>query len=138
MVITIYQKLSIGAIGAVCVSILKLINANFYLGSSRSEAIGAYLTFFGYVVLGMALGGLFWEDREVAQKTRKSAFLMGLLAPSILLAIIAKPPSIGGAIGTDGGKIPAVKSWIMDKLIPSVYAQEPHPDATQPTPPGVL
>jgi hypothetical protein len=59
---------------------------------------------------------------------------MGLLAPSILLAIISNPPNIGGlnTNGSDTSKIQtlpkkaALDPWrLLDKLITTAHAQEP-------------
>jgi hypothetical protein len=128
MMVSIVQKLMIAAIGAVCLSLLKLISAGFYLGASTPQAaLGAYLTYLAYVLLGMAVGAFFCEDSNVPEKTRKSAFLMGLLAPSILLAIISQPPNSGVLAGTDAGKIPTISMRIMDGLFPIAHAQTTTP-----------
>jgi hypothetical protein len=123
-----HGKLAIGALGALCLSILKLISANFYLNTDQPEvALGAYLTFGGYLVLGMAVGFLFGEDYPEAPKTRKSAFLMGLLAPSILLAIISRP--IGGK-ESDSGKtpeIPSIVGKVLNIVVPSAAAAPDFP-----------
>ena len=130
--ISTIQKLGLGAIGALCLGLLKLINANFYLGTTTSNvALGAYLTYGAYLILGMAVGTLFCEQFPTdANKTRKSAFLMGLLAPSILIAIITKP--IGGD-NEGGGKtqgIPSLPTTMVDFFVSSAYAQSPTPTAT--------
>jgi len=129
-----YQKLLIGGIGALCLSILKLINANFYLGSTNSAAVyGAYLTYLGYIILGTVVGFIFCEEQEDVQKTRKSAFLMGLLAPSILLAIIAQPISLKD---TDAGKTtqPPSLGSIIDIFATPVRAQTAQPADVSTTP----
>jgi hypothetical protein len=86
-------KVAIGAVGALCLSLLKLISANFYLAEvDYSTRVGAYLTFVAYLLLGMAVAAFLTDDHpNDLSKSKKSAFLMGLLAPSILLAIISKP-----------------------------------------------
>jgi len=53
----------------------------------------------------MAVGTVFCEDDQIAQKTRKSAFLMGLLAPSILLAIISQPLPANNSVLKDPSKV---------------------------------
>src|SRR6266404_4303815 len=123
-----YQKLSLGAIGALCLGLLKLISANFYLGAATSTvAIGAYLTYAAYLVLGMVVGTLFCEESADVNKVRKSAFIMGLLAPSILIAIITKP--IGGDEGGQGTTkpIPSLPTTMIDFLVAPAYAQSPTP-----------
>jgi hypothetical protein len=64
------QKVFVGAIGAICLGLLKLIGANFYLAAQPNEKLGAYLTTAAYVCLGMALGCLFCEDGVSPDKTR--------------------------------------------------------------------
>ena len=90
--LTKFQIARIGAIGGICLSILKLIEVKFYVGAeSSNEIIVGYLTYVSYVLLGMAVA-VYFSDRELpAQKLEKNALMMGLLAPSILIAIITKP-----------------------------------------------
>jgi hypothetical protein len=93
--ITNREKILIGGIGAVCLGLLKLIGANFYLTqTSGAVALGAYLTYGAYLVFGMAVAYFFAEDGPDAEppKVRRSAFVMGLLAPSVLIAIVSKAP----------------------------------------------
>lgn len=81
-----FQKLVIGATGGLSLSILKLIQLNFYLDADKhATVLGGYLTLLGYLVLGTLVGFYFCEEQQDLNKTRKSAFMMGLLAPSILL-----------------------------------------------------
>jgi hypothetical protein len=95
-----YEKLGIGAVGGFSLSLLKLTDAGFYLKEpDHSVAVGAYLTYAVYLILGMIVGFFFCEDVSDAQKTRKNAFLMGLLAPSVLIAIVTKP--------VDGATLPS-------------------------------
>lgn len=121
-----HQKLAIGGVGALCLSLLKLISANFYLGAAdRNVALGAYLTYFAYLILGMAVGYFLCEQSPEAEKTRKSAFLMGLLAPSILIAIVSKP--IAGP-PTDSGQaaaVPTLQGSLLDLLGVTAHAQAP-------------
>lgn len=89
------QKAGIGAIGGICLSLLKLIEAQFYVGAASSnEIIVAYLTYLAYVILGMAVA-IFFTDKDLPiHKCEKNALVMGLLAPSILIALISKPISV--------------------------------------------
>ncbi|WP_137940368.1 hypothetical protein [Chitinivorax sp. B] len=72
------------------------MGANFYLSPeiSSETRIGAYLTYGCYLVLGMLVGWLFCDDHPDESRARRSSFTMGLLAPSILLAIVSKPPDV--------------------------------------------
>ncbi|HEY7638177.1 MAG TPA: hypothetical protein VH814_00530 [Steroidobacteraceae bacterium] len=91
--ITNREKILIGGVGAVCLGLLKLIGANFYLAeASGAVALGAYLTYGAYLVFGMAVAFFFAEDGPDKPKVRRSAFVMGLLAPSVLIAIVSKAP----------------------------------------------
>ena len=86
------EKLLIGAIGAACLGLLKLIGANFYLAeASTAVATGAYLTYGALIVLGMVVAYFFAEDGPGAPQARRSAFTLGLLAPSVLIAIASRP-----------------------------------------------
>ena len=127
--ISTYQKLGLGAIGALCLGLLKLINANFYIDSaSRGVVIGAYLTYGAYLILGMAVGSLFCEHFENdPHKTRKSAFLMGLLAPSILIAIITKPIGGDDTIKGKAKDIPNLSAALQSLVLSSAYAESPTP-----------
>ena len=127
---TWYAKLFFAGIGAVCLSLLKLIGANFYLGvGSRESVIGAYLTYVCYLVLGMAVGYLFGEEHpNSSQKTRQSVFLMGLLAPSILLAVITRSniPTIG-APASNASNVPTLGLGLLPWPVSTVYAQTAPP-----------
>ena len=119
-----YQKLAIGATGALCLGLLKLIGANFYLGAAdRNVAIGAYMTYGAYLVLGMAVGFFFCEDSDQKDKTFKSAFLMGLLAPSILIAIVSKPLVGQPSETNQPSAVQTLSESLENIFIPTAYAQ---------------
>lgn len=83
-----WQSAFIGAIGGLALAILKLIDAKFFLsGVAPVEAYAGYLTYFCYMLLG-SVAAVFLTDHELPpSKTKRSAFILGLLAPSVLLAI---------------------------------------------------
>jgi hypothetical protein len=87
-----WSKAIIGATGGLALALLKLIDAKFYLASIASiEAHAAYLTYLCYALLG-SVAAVFLTDHELpAQKIRRGAFVLGLLAPSVLLAIVNQP-----------------------------------------------
>ena len=103
-----WQKAGIGALGGICLGLLKLIEAHFYLdGSPPIAAYAAYLTYIAYIVLG-SLVAIFLTDHDLPlRKMQRSAFILGLLAPSILLAIATQP---------DKAANDAVKSAAIPKL----------------------
>ena len=122
--IPLSQKLGIGATGALCLSLLKLINANFYLGAASPEAaLGAYLTYGAYLILGMAVGYFFCEEHQDVHKTRKSVFVMGLLAPSILIAIVTKPIADREVPTGKVREIPPLSWTLPNVLVPAAHAQ---------------
>lgn len=116
-------KAGIGALGGLTLAMLKLIDAQFYLASIATiQAQVAYLTYFCYMLLGSA-AAVFLSDHELPlPKLRRSAFILGLLAPSVLLAI-ANQPFKPGAFDKDASSkaIPAL-SWLP---ISNANAQDP-------------
>lgn len=87
-----WQKAIIGAIGGVCLSLLKLIEVKFYVGNSGfDEIIIGYLTYTTYIILGMIVAVFFTDHELPKQKREKNALILGLLVPSILIAIVTSP-----------------------------------------------
>ena len=83
----------IGAVGGLCLSLLKLIEVNFLLLPSVSlvERWVGFLTYLSFIFLG-SIVAIFFVDHEVSQqKQKRNALIMGLLAPSLLLAIVNEP-----------------------------------------------
>lgn len=126
-----WQKAGIGALGGLGLAILKLIDARFFLGSvSSTEAVAAYLTYFCYMLLG-SLVAVFLTDHDLPEpKMRRSAFVLGLLAPSVLLAIVTQPVKPGQFPAESIRDVPKISSW----FVPSAYAQEPPKSDTGPGP----
>ena len=78
----------IGAIGGVSLTLLKLIENGFFLDNlTGTLAIASYLTYIAYVFLGIVVAIFFVEKDASNEKIKKNAFVLGLLAPSLLLAI---------------------------------------------------
>ena len=112
------HKALIGALGGLALALLKLIDAKFYLASIFSvESQAAYLTYFCYMILGSVTAVFLCDHDEPPAKMRKSAFLLGLLAPSVLLAIANQPIKVPPA---DAPAIPRLGEW----FVPSAHAQE--------------
>jgi hypothetical protein len=90
------EKAIIGASGGLSLVILKLIEADFFLTSSLSEAeiLARYLTYIAYLLLGIMVAIFFTDSDGNKEKVRKNAFISGLVAPSLLLALLS-PPNIG-------------------------------------------
>lgn len=82
----------IGALGGLSLALLKLVESNFFLDNMWSTTSGsAYLTYAVYIFFGVVVA-IYFTDRSLsADKIKKSAFIMGLLAPSVLLAVVTQP-----------------------------------------------
>jgi hypothetical protein len=118
---TLKHKAGIGAIGGLSLSILKLIEAKFFISNLFSQdAIAAYLTYFCYVVLGVFVAIIFTETEQPTDKIRKHAFVLGLLAPSFLLAVVSQPIRKFSDVDPSLKGIQQLGSWLAD----SAYAQE--------------
>lgn len=93
------EKAIIGASGGLSLVILKLIEADFFLTSSLSEAeiLVRYLTYIAYLILGIMVAIFFTDSDGNKEKVRKNAFISGLVAPSLLLALVS-PPNLGEGV----------------------------------------
>lgn len=115
------HKALIGALGGLALALLKLIDAKFYLTSLFSvESQAAYLTYFCYMILGSVTAVFLSDQDEPPAKLRKSAFLLGLLAPSVLLAIANQPIKSPPA---ETPVIPRLGAW----FVSSAHAQQTAP-----------
>lgn len=85
------EKAIIGASGGLSLVILKLIEADFFLTSSLSqeEILVRYLTYIAYLILGVMVAIFFTDTDGNKEKVRKNAFISGLVAPSLLLALVS-------------------------------------------------
>src|SRR5260221_8650068 len=119
--LTWWEKAGIGAIGGLGLAILNLIDAKLFLGSiSAVEAWAAYLTYFSYMCLG-SMAAVFLTDHELpAPKMKRSSFVLGLLAPSVLLAIVSQPIKQGQPLDEGLRNVPRISEW----FISSTHAQE--------------
>lgn len=116
------ERGALGALGGICLVILKLIDNGFFLEDLASiQALAAYLTYGCYVVLGTITAMFFAEIQLPRNKARKNALITGLLAPSILLALTIKPvPDTGPPEGDLSGI-----TRLSEMLIPKAHAQAP-------------
>ncbi len=73
-----------------------------------------------YIILGMIVAVFFTEHELPKEKCKRSALIMGLLAPSVLIAIVSKPVGEQAPIGNLLDEIPKITSiFLID-----AYAQE--------------
>lgn len=98
-IVTWNEKAVIGASGGLSLVILKLIEADFFLTSSLSDAeiLVRYLTYIAYLILGIMVAIFFTDTNGNKEKVRKNAFISGLVAPSLLLALVS-PPNVDGDV----------------------------------------
>ncbi len=122
------HKVVIGATGGIALVLLKLIEVEFFVDDINSKrALAAYMTYAAYILLGIIVAVFFTDDSLEEAKRKKSAFLAGLMAPSVLLAILHSPVQGKGLADTlkpDLGPIPKITGL----FVGSAYAQ-PNPDS---------
>ncbi|MBT3358252.1 MAG: hypothetical protein HN403_01330 [Rhodospirillales bacterium] len=71
---------------------LKLTEAGFYLDQPFGvTAIAAYFTYGTYIVFGVIIAIIFTDGTLSEDHQKKSAFSLGVLAPSIILALASQP-----------------------------------------------
>jgi hypothetical protein len=131
--VSVRHKALIGATGGLCLVLLKLIDASFYVDDFFSkQAIVGYLTYFAYLIIGTIVAVFLTEHDVPKEKMRKSAFISGLLGPSILIAILTQPVVPTRSIKDIVRDIPKI-SWF--SLSPAI-AQTHDAPAKQPAAPG--
>jgi hypothetical protein len=114
-----HEKAAVGALGGLALVLLKLIEVKFLIHEpSSGTVLAAYLTYGAYITLGVIVAVFFTDESLAPDKTRKSAFVSGLLAPSVLLAVVSQG-HVPSREPVDNPVIPK----IVDLLIPSAHAQ---------------
>lgn len=114
------QKALIGATGGLSLVLLKLIEVRFLVSEpSTPTIIAAYLTFAAYILLGVIVAVFFTDETLEEAKRQKNAFVAGLLAPSVLLAVVSQGPT-SNRVQTESPKIPKIAAL----FISSAHAQE--------------
>lgn len=82
----------IGALGGVSLALLKLVEAKFFLDQPYTSIVyAALLTYVAYIFFGVVVAGFFTDKELSDDKKVKQAFILGLLAPSVLLALASQP-----------------------------------------------
>jgi hypothetical protein len=76
------KKAAIGALAGLCLSLIKLIDANFYLAQTSTVALAGYLMCLAYILMA-AIGAIFLNETNPLKLLRQ-----GLLIPSAFLAIV--------------------------------------------------
>jgi len=129
------QKAGIGAVGGIALSLLKLIDNGFFIESGLNRAtVAAYLTYAAYVLLGMIVAVFLTDPDTPLPKLGRSAFVLGLLAPSVLLAITTKQVSFESRGASGIAPLPKLLGTL---FISAAQAQSREkPASAQPTGPG--
>jgi hypothetical protein len=116
-------KFSIGAGAGLCLALVKLVEANFFIGQASQVVLGGALTMLAFAILA-AVFTAFAEENE-----RGKLFMQGLLAPSLLIALIHRGVDAPEAKAPDVA-IPTL-GMVSEFFVPTVLAQAP-PTAAQP------
>jgi hypothetical protein len=121
-------KACVGVLGGIALSLLKLIDANFYMGASSIVMQAAYFSYAAYMILG-GMAAVFLADHDLPpRKIVRSAFVIGLLAPSLLLALASQPIRMTSS-GSEGEKLIPKLSFAP---VSAAMAQEPAKPASAP------
>jgi len=76
-------KIIIGACGGICLTVIRLIDANFFLDHEGPTVLGGYLTALGLVILSSIFTCF------VDETSHGKLFMQALLAPSLLVAMVS-------------------------------------------------
>jgi len=132
-----YQKAFIGAAGGFSLVLLKLIEEKFFIGAAETKIIVGYLTYGSYIILGMIVATFLTDHDLTKEKGKRQALIMGLLAPSILIAIMTNS-NTGNNFENKPSNINKVKGLGFNiSLISSAYAEEPDNLITIPSRAGI-
>ncbi len=115
---SIAAKAGIGAGAGVCLAIVKLIEVNFYLGQPHAQVVGGILTALAFV----ALAALF--SAFVSEKDPRKIFTQGLLAPSLLVALVHQGAAMPGATTTSSPESIPTLSGLVQLVEPTLYAEQ--------------
>src|SRR2546425_8583177 len=88
-------KFAIGAGAGLSLALVKLVEVNFYIGQPSPIIFGGVLTMLAFAVLA-ALFTTFADDAEPGK-----LFMQGLLAPSLLIAVVHRGADSPNAKGPD-------------------------------------
>jgi hypothetical protein len=88
--VTATTKAGRGAMGAACLSIIKLITGK-YIAAGLGAVIGFGFGSLGYLIVGALVAAHFAEDYSDDGKTKRSAFITGIVAPGLVVDFFASP-----------------------------------------------
>jgi hypothetical protein len=110
------HRAAIGACAGISLILVKLTEANFYLGRPRDEIVGGLLTVLAFVVLSTIFSTFVDEDNP------RKLFVQGLLAPSLLIALVHQGADVRTVSGDNPGDIPFIGALIAPVVL---HAAEP-------------
>jgi hypothetical protein len=122
--LSVAAKLGIGAGAGFCLSLVKMLEVNFYLGQPSPVIIGGVLTVLAFAVVA-AMFTAFGTDEQDTGKL----FMQGLLAPSLVIALVHRGADVSSIPGSAATTIPSLGS-ITEVFVPSLYAAEQDPATT--------
>jgi xanthine/uracil/vitamin C permease (AzgA family) len=114
-------KFGIGAGAGLCLALVKLVEANFFIGQPSQVAMGGALTMVAFAILA-AVFTAFAEEND-----RGKLFMQGLLAPSLLIALIHRGVDAPEGKAADV-TIPTL-GRVSEFFVPTVLAQAAAPPA---------
>jgi hypothetical protein len=114
-------KFGIGAGAGLCLALVKLVEANFFIGQASQVALGGALTMMAFAILA-AVFTAFADEND-----RGKLFMQGLLAPSLLIALIHRGVDAPEGKAADV-TIPTL-GRVSEFFVPTVLAQAPPPPA---------
>ncbi|MGH8777971.1 hypothetical protein [Paraburkholderia sp.] len=88
--VTSQTKAIRGAMGAACLSIVKF-TAGKYITAGFAAMIGFGIGSLCYIIVGAVVAEHFAEDYADNGKTKRSAFIAGIVAPGLVVALFANP-----------------------------------------------
>ncbi len=111
-------KFGIGAGAGFCLSLVKLLEVNFYIGQTPPVIIGGALTVLAFGLVAALYTAFGTDERETGK-----LFMQGLLAPSLVIALVHRGAD-ATATATPDPSIPTLGA-ISELLMPSLHAQGP-------------
>jgi hypothetical protein len=111
-------KFGIGAGAGFCLSLVKLLEVNFYIGQTPPVILGGALTVLAFGLVAALYTAFGTDERETGK-----LFMQGLLAPSLVIALVHRGAD-ATATTTPDPSIPTLGA-ISELLMPSLHAQAP-------------
>jgi len=115
-------KFVIGAVAGMCLVLLRLLEVNFFLGQPRDVILGGFLGMTALAVLAACTTAYLAEDEDPPRKL----FLQGLLAPSLLVAVVHQGGDVGPGL-RPAASIPTLEETSLWLIQPLHAEEQPDP-----------